>query len=104
MEYDVRLERMDVAIRAVMALYRKPRQGNSWALLAELGLSRSDEEALQYLSDIEAPLRSDEDVALALELCPNLLPAAVTLLGRYTEVSGSSRTQFYARNRGKRVA
>lgn len=97
--YEYKLERIDVALRAVVALYRKPRRGDSWRMLGELGLNRKEvEPALQFWTDSEMRLHSDEDIAILLDTCPQLLIGAVNLLGRYAQTAG--RTEFY----GKRVA
>lgn len=105
MTYEVKLERLDVALRAIVALYKRPRKGGSWNLLAELGLSRAVvEPALQFFTDSEQPLRTDDDIALLLESCPQLLNAAVNLLGKYAQVESVSRSEFYARTKGRKVA
>jgi hypothetical protein len=105
MNYEPGLERIDVALRAMVALVRRPRKGNGWKMLEELGVEREDAEvALTYFLDSDLPLREDDDFATLLLICPTLLTGALNMLGRYAEMCGVSRSQYYSVAKGRRIA
>lgn len=94
--YDARLDRYDVAIRAVVLLCQGRVQG-ARTHLAQLGVSpaqaRSVQEALYRVESI----KSEDGLFALLLACPFLVRAAVELLGRYQAKYHLTRQFYYAR-------
>lgn len=102
--YDMKLDRHDTAIRAVIALYRHGRKGGNWNLLRELGIGREHEFELIAIIDSDENFREDASMIRLLGVCPWLLVAAERVLARYQAVTTVSRTEFYSRTKGRRAA
>jgi hypothetical protein len=103
--YEAELERIDVALKAMVALVKKPRRGDGWKMLESLGVDRIEAEiALTYFMDSDLPLRGDDDFAALLLICPTLLTGALNMLGKYVAMCGESRVSYYATARGRRIA
>lgn len=80
--YDQKLDRMDVAVKAVLFLYRT----RKWAQLHELGIERTHAGALEAaLTSCETSLKRwrEAEVFAAVAVCPLLVEAAVVLQTRY---------------------
>lgn len=78
--YDPRLDRFDVAIRAVT---RACRQGKR-SMLREMGVSSQEmSETQEALATLNHSFRSEAGVFELLERCPFLLDHALMLLIRY---------------------
>lgn len=82
MSYDVELDRLDVAIKAILTLY----QSGKWKLLKQLGIERDREEEMEeMLAAPECSLKAwrEADVLAAIEGRAWLVEAAVLLQSRY---------------------
>ena len=98
--YDVRLERMDIAIRAVI----KVSVGNwsNWELAEQLGL-RKEKHAnrlLAALAEVDDLRREDELFAL-VKRCPFLVDAAQLALGLYQATTYQTRESYFGRRAGR---
>lgn len=94
--YDVRLERMDIAIRAVI----KVSVGNwsNWELAEQLGLRKEKHATrlLTALAEVDDLRREDELFAL-VKRCPFLVDAAQLALGLYQAATYDTRERYFGR-------
>lgn len=93
--YQPSIDRFDIAIRAVMRLFRQ----RNWECLNQIGIEKSNHEdvltaAELYVDDV----RADHQIAALLDLCPFLLSAALELLRRYSLVTASSKREWMKEN------
>lgn len=90
--YDPALDRIDVAIRSLVRLYRSAH----WKLLANYGLTRKDHAGplSDALLEIET-IKTEDGVFELLRFCPFLLPAAIEMLREYQERFAVSREFHY---------
>lgn len=95
-DYSPKLDRWDVAIRAVWRLFRTGRSGGNWNLLNELGLTREEHELqLAFAERVLQNVRSDEQIATLLTICPPVLAAAAEALRRYSNLTAASRREHF---------
>jgi hypothetical protein len=99
--YDARLDRYDVAIRALARLCQGRVQGSK-KYLARLGISPAQAQAVQdALLKVES-IKSEDGIFALLVECPFLLWAAVELLGMYQQKFGLTRGFHYAQRGARR--
>ena len=91
--YDPALDRVDVAIRSLVRLYRSAH----WKLLANYGINRKEHAGplSDALLEIET-IKTEDGVFELLRFCPFLLPAAIELLREYGEMFAVSRAYHYS--------
>lgn len=92
--YSPAVDRIDVAIRAVMRLFRSRR----WNLLGELGIGKEMEPNLTVAELLVEDYRSDRQIAALLECAPFVLGAALECLRRYSVVTAHSKASWLKEN------
>lgn len=88
--YSPAIDRIDVAIRAVMKLFRQ----RNWPLLAELGIGKECEPTLIVAELVVEDYRNDMQIAALLETAPFILGSALECLRRYNSVTRNSKRQW----------
>lgn len=88
--YDVGLDRLDVAVKALWWLWKK----HHWHRLEELGLPEAVIDKPFSQARFHWPTR-EAHVFVLLQLSPLVLPAALDLLRRYEDKYAFTRKAFY---------
>lgn len=92
--YEPAIDRIDVAIRAVMRLFR----ARKWDLLSELGVGKEMEPNLTVAELLVEDYRSDRQMGALLECAPFVLGAALECLRRYSVVTAHSKLTWLKEN------
>lgn len=93
--YSPAIDRIDVAIRAVLRLFRQ----RNWACLQELGVTKEQEPNLIVAELLVEDYRSDKQIAALLECAPFVLGAALECLRRYAVATAHSKAAWLKENR-----
>lgn len=93
--YDPRCERLDTAVRAIVALCTRK---GKWSLAEQLGLSRADHfDAIVDALDAIEDIRSEEGIFELVARCPFLVEPAQLAVALYQGVTYQSRQYHYRR-------
>lgn len=92
--YDPSLDRIDVAIKAILLMRRR----GMWPQLEDLGVDRAGDARCieQAVLELDTTTR-EADLMRLVALCPVVLEAAENLLWRYWLLSAISFAWFHAR-------
>lgn len=93
--YDSRLDRTDVAVRAIARICR---WGQRWMLQSAGITTEQREQVIEAVAVLDHSLSTKAGVIELTQVCPFVLERAVVLQVSYQGVSAVSREWYYARH------
>jgi hypothetical protein len=92
--YDVRIDRLDVAVRSLIRLFRSGR----WQLLRPMGITRAEHHESIDTALLEiTSIKTEAGIFQLLQACPFLLEPAIELQSAYQARCRDQRLAHYRR-------